>query len=156
MNAWRWPGWMPDFAGSPPIFTSISTGRGFVAVWFSFSASSCRSTHWTQSKCSATFFALFVCRCPMKCHVRGRSRSASRLDKASWSRFSPISAIPAPTASRIFSAGTVLVTAINLIDPGERPLRTAAVSILSRIRRQFSRTSVILVFTLAAVRQLPS
>src|SRR5438093_13430741 len=55
-----------------------------------------------------------------------------------------MSVTPASTASRTFSGATVLVTAINLMDPGERPLRMAAVWILPRIRRQFSRTSVIL------------
>src|SRR4030095_11201780 len=47
-----------------------------------------------------------------------------------------------PTA-RMLSGGTVLVTAISRIEEGSRPLRTAASRILLRVRRQFSRTSII-------------
>ena len=75
----------PCFCGSAVTLTSTRTGSGpgrsaERTRFPSSRAMTLESTAWTTSAAFATSFALFVCRCPMKCHsISGRSASASRL-----------------------------------------------------------------------------
>src|SRR5258707_3283569 len=71
---------MPALLSSSPTFISIRTSSFLfdsAAAWFSFSASRRESTESTALNNSAAFFALLICRWPIRCH---------------WASLSPLSA----------------------------------------------------------------
>ena len=73
---------------------------------------------------SIIYFTLFVCRCPIICHLTGRT--LSYLSRISCTLFSPISVTPARIASLISSAVCVFVTAQSRISSGFLPALSAA------------------------------
>src|SRR5580658_1637772 len=132
----------PLFALSPPTLISISARNILfapAAIEFSFSAIRTESTESTASNNSTAFAALFVWRCPIKCHSESlRSRRAVAFPENSCTRFSPKTRSPALYASRILSTGKVLLTPISVTSSGLRPTRRAAAAIRSRTSTTFS------------------
>ena len=110
----------PPLESSPETFTCTSTSSTcptFAATSRAASTNPSRSSAWNREN-RGNAFALFVCRCPMRCQrtpprVHAASTSASIFAVASCTLFSPTSVIPAAHAASTASGPWVLVTAIK-------------------------------------------
>src|SRR5439155_18655140 len=114
------------------VFPAPSAARAI------FSARLTESTVWIMSNKPTASFALFDCRCPTRCH-RALRWTAGFFSRASCTRFSPISAMPAAIASSTMAAGNVLDTAINVTSLRLRFARAQAAAIRCSTAARFSR-----------------
>ena len=131
---------MPNFDSSPAIFISTSTSAVipcFPACLLISSASLRLSTECINLTLSIMYLTLFVCKCPIRCHLTS-GPNGSYFSIISCTLFSPSSSSPHSTAALIFGTSTVFDTASRRTSFGLRPERLAASSILARISLIFS------------------
>ena len=100
----RSSGATPDFDSSPDRLTSTSVGT------VNFRAADSESSECTSSQMRFTTFALFDCRCPMKCQ-RNASPYSACFRSRSCARFSPTTSTPASTSTAMSASETYFVAA---------------------------------------------
>src|SRR5258708_21912976 len=134
----------PLFCASPPAFTCRRISCRFPspsAALAILPASASESTVWMTSNRRAACLALFDCRCPIRCQtVAGVARTSGRFSRASCTRFSATSVMPASIASSTAAAGKVLETAMSVTVSVRRPAREQAAVMRARTAATFSRT----------------
>src|SRR5258708_4639269 len=134
----------PLFCASSPAFTCRRISCRFPspsAALAILPASASESTVWMTSNRRTASLALFDCRCPIRCQtVGGVACTSDRFSRASCTRFSPMSVMPASIASSTAAPGKVLETAMSETVSVLRPAREQAAVIRARTAATFSRT----------------